>query len=68
MYPYFLNGQPNTLPVGDPMGINLGMFPRLDPDLREYPEEVREALEAHQDRIHSAADLRDVAEEQMRRR
>ena len=60
MYPYNINGFPMT----DPVGRTLGMFPRLDPDVREYSEEVRQALENRGDEIHTAADLRDLAEEE----
>lgn len=37
-------------------------------DLSVLPEEVREALEARKDEIHSAADLRDMVDEMMLRR
>ncbi len=44
------------------------MLPMLDSDLRDLPEEVREALESHRDEIHSAADLRDLTNELLLRR
>jgi len=64
MGPYFWGG----VPFNEPFGISGGLIPRLDPDLRELPEEVREALELHRDEIYSAADLRDMAEDLMLRR
>lgn len=52
----------------DPIGPNMGMFPRLDPDQQELPEEVRQALENRGDAIHSPADLRDAVEEEKLKR
>ncbi len=64
MFPYFWGG----VPINDPVGVNMGMLPRLDPDLRDLPEEVREALEASRDELHSAADIRSMTEDLMLRR
>lgn len=64
MGPYFWGG----VPFDGPYGMTAGLIPRLDSDLRELPEEVREALELHHDEIYSAADLRDMAEDLMLRR
>lgn len=65
MFPYLWNQQP----VAGIGGMNLGVIPGLaDPDLRDLPEEVRQALESHRDEIHSAADLRSFAADQILRR
>ncbi len=57
-----------AVPYNEPYGMAAGLFPMLDPDLRELPEEVREALELHRDELYSAADIRDMTEDLMLRR
>lgn len=64
MFPYYWGG----LPISTPNSMPAGMIPFLDHDLRELPEEVREALEYHSDEIHSASDLHDLVEELKLRR
>ena len=62
MFPYYLG----SLTIGTPNRMPAGKIPFLD--LRELPEEVREALEYHRDEIHSASDLHDLVEELKLRR
>lgn len=63
LFPYYWGG----LPIGTPNSMPMGMLPFLDwnadKDFRELPEEVREALEYHQDEIHSASDLHHLVDE-----
>ena len=64
MFPYFWG----SLPLNMPNGTAFGMLPYITDDLRDLPEEVRQALEDHQDEIHSAADLKHLADEMELRR
>ncbi len=54
--------------MNDTAYLPFAMIPVDDFRFNALPEEVREALEAHKDEIHSAADLRNLAEDLMRRR
>ncbi len=60
--PYYLSAGP----IMDPMPM--GMIPLIDFDLRDYPEEIREALEQRRNEIGSAEDLKRIAFELMYRR
>ncbi len=51
-----------------PMNSPAGIVPLLDADLRDLPEDVRAALEERREEIHSAEELRGMAEELMLRR
>lgn len=63
MFPYFWGGRPTD-------GAGAFTFATLfdnDLGLRELPEEVREAIEARKDEIHTEEDLRAIADELMLR-
>ena len=62
MFPYFWGGSP----VNGASGLNYAL-PIADPEW-DLPEEVRAAIEEHQDEIHSEGDLRRMARELMLRR
>ncbi len=65
MFPYFWS----QAPIGSINGVNPGVVAGLgDGDLRDLPEDVREAIEAHRDELHSAADLQNLANDQLLRR
>lgn len=62
MYPYFWGGTPYS----GASGLTFSLLLRdMEPNL---PEEVRAAIEEHQDEIHNEEDLRRMAENLMLRR
>ncbi len=55
-------------PMNDAAYLPFAMLSGDDLEMKALPEEVREALEAHRDELHSAADFRNMVAELMRRR
>ncbi len=55
-------------PMNDAAYLPFARFSMEDLEFSALPEEVREALEQRRDEFHSAADIRDMAEDLMRRR
>lgn len=64
MFPYFWGG----VPVNGSSGFTFSTLMENDLGLRDLPEEVREAIEDRKEEIHSAEDLRHIADELMLRR
>lgn len=54
--------------MNDPAYLPFARLSMEELEFQALPEEVREALENRKDEIHSSADLRDMADDLIRRR